>query len=160
MRSPRPSFARRLAFAATLVSLAACSDTVEPDAGRALTGQYLAAPASANGPLSLATFTTTMGGVVVDRLALGATITLALRPDGTTTGHLHMPLRDDEREPGDGAALDADLAGTWKATDGVVRLTHSADTFLRDTPLAVRGDRLEGERQFGDVTVRIVLVRQ
>ena len=41
-----------------------------------------------------------------------------------------------------------------------MKLSHGADTFLRDMPLTVNDNRLEGERTFGNVRVRVVLARR
>mgnify|MGYP006173008693 CR=1 FL=1 len=94
-------------------------------------------------------------GEVSKRLnADGATIELVLAENGTTTGRLFIPA---------GVAgvpdFDENLAGTWAVVDGRVVLSHAADTFLRDMPLELEGDRLVGDQRFGGVRVRVVLQR-
>lgn len=41
-----------------------------------------------------------------------------------------------------------------------VRLSHQADTFLRDMPLLARPDTLTAERSFTGATVSIVLTKK
>ncbi len=93
-------------------------------------------------------------GAERDLVADGATIELVLAQNGTTSGRLFIPA---------GVAgvpdFDENLAGTWALVDGRVVLSHAADTFLRDMPLTLEGDRLVGDQRFGGVRVRVVLQR-
>jgi hypothetical protein len=103
-------------------------------------------------------FTTTTGGSSVDQLKAGATVTLALGPDGKTSGRLFVPNGGEG-----GGNFDADLAGTFAFDEASSRvaLAHAADTFLRDMIFdAAREDgvvRLEGTETFGGTTVRLTL---
>jgi hypothetical protein len=153
---------RRRSFL-TLIALsllAACTETAGPSPAARVAGSYVAAPAGSASALGAARFITTQDGRTIDRLVQGAEIALTLHPDGTTSGRLRLPLLDGDGEPGDGAAMDEDLAGTWQLDGDVLRLRHDADTFLRDLPLTVHADRLEGSRTFDGVTVHVALARR
>ncbi len=137
----------------TLSALLACrADDVTGPPLTVLAGSY-----TAEGPFGAITFTTSTadGDDETDWLAQGASIVLELADDGTTGGRLFVPGGDE-----DGGDMDEDLTGTWSVEDGVVTLAHDADTFLRDMPFASDGDRLEGEETFGDMTIRVVLIRR
>ena len=88
-----------------------------------------------------------------DALSAGADIEITLHENGTTTGLFFVPGGDD-----DGSDFDADLTGTWTVTDdgSRVRLSHAADTFLRDVDLQVRGNTLVSN----EGGVQLVLTRQ
>ncbi|MFN2565350.1 MAG: hypothetical protein ABR499_10120 [Gemmatimonadaceae bacterium] len=92
---------------------------------------------------------TTANGTTTDQLAAGASITLTLNPNGTTSGEFIVP-----------GELDEDLTGTWTLNGTTVELSHSADTFLRDMPFQVQGNALVGDQTFGGTRVRVRLVRQ
>lgn len=86
-------------------------------------------------------FTVTVDGVTDDVLQQGGSIELVLEQDGSTGGRLFVPEGDEG-----GSDFDADLAGTWTVNQDTVFLEHEADTFLRDTPLAIAsGGRLVGD---------------
>ena len=151
-----------LALAATAVLAAACSDSggpgpLTPDSVAARYATSLPA-AGASGDLGTLVLTTTEGSVSTDHVARGANIQLTLAANGTTSGTMHLP--DVPDEDGGVVDFDADLTGTWTLANGMVTLSHAADTFLRDMPLTVRDGRLEGDRSFGNVRVRVTLVRQ
>jgi hypothetical protein len=144
------------------LSILACSDANGPEGltKEELSGSYVATvPVSGGAAFGTLVLTTTQNGVSVDYAAQGAEIRLALAIDGTTSGSLHIPnvQLDDSEDP---VTFDANLAGTWSLVGNTVTLSHGADTFLRDMPLTVKGNRLEGDRTFGDVRVRLSLVRQ
>jgi len=109
-------------------------------------GTYVA---SRNGGTTHGVLTSTTGAQTTDHLAAGATITLQLHADGTTTGHAFIP---DPQEP-----LDADLTGTWSLSGSTVHLSHAEDTFLRDITFDATGDALVAEATFVGtrVTVRL-----
>jgi hypothetical protein len=160
------SLSLRRATAALLLALslafAACSDAVSPRPfGRLdVVGEYMARTVAGSAPtLGTLVLSTTENGVTTDHVARGAEVRLVLRLDGTTSGWLRIPALPSA--PGQEAgALDEDLTGTWTLRDSTVTLVHEADTFLRDMPLTVRGERLEGDRAFGAVRVRLVLARR
>jgi hypothetical protein len=157
---PLSSMRKSLAtFAVLACALTACAteSTSSLPAGAA---SYLAAVPASTGttPVGSLLVSTTENGVTTDRVAAGAEIRLVLAPDSSTSGHLFVPAAS----VGGGATadFDADLAGTWSKTDNIVTLHHAADTFLRDMPLIENGNQLVGDRSFGNVRVRLTLVRQ
>jgi hypothetical protein len=93
--------------------------------------------------------TTTEGGTSTNQLAAGASITLTLNANGTTSGRFIVP-----------GELDADLTGTWTLSGTTVSLSHSADTFLTDTDFQVQGNRLVGDETFGSTRVQVTLTKQ
>jgi hypothetical protein len=150
---------RATSFAAAFAVLA-CSDATSPNpiSIEQVSGTYVTDVATSGAAFGSLTFSTTENGAVVDQAVRGAKIELVLASDGTTRGSIFVPdveTEDDTREP-----FVADLTGTWRVAGNVVTLTHDADTFLRDMPLTVKGDRLEGDRTFGNVRVRVAMVRR
>jgi hypothetical protein len=104
------------------------------------------------GSYTATTFTITSPVGTTDLLALGATVTITLAGDGTTTGHLFVPAG-----AAGGGDLDADIAGTWTLAGSTVTFSQTADTFIRDAAFAAGANRLTGEDTFSGVTVRLVL---
>ncbi len=102
--------------------------------------------------------TARIGGVTTDLLAQGATLTITLHQDGTTTGRFFFPGGAEG-----GGDLDADLAGTFTFNEDTNQVTfeQTAHTLVRDiTFTAVRsggGVKLEGQDTFSGVTVIVVL---
>lgn len=136
-----------MALIAATAAFGACDDgedptTVEVDMA-AVAGSY-----------TLVALSSTETTGVTDWVDAGATVTLNLQANGTTTGRLFIPGAED-----DGSDLDLDLTGTWSLDDGEVELDHDADTFLRDMDLVYVDGVLTGEETFGGETVRIVLQR-
>ena len=131
--------------------LAACGDdTVGLDERQeAVAGSYVSSAAT---PATV--LTTTEVGETIDWLAQGAVLTLELRANGTTAGRLMVPGMDE-----DGGDFDVDLTGTWTLQGDTIHLDHEADTFLRDMPLRVEGNRLIGDRTFDGVRVQVVFRR-
>ena len=141
-----------LAVLATAFVSSACDDSgVEP---RFPTVAEVSATYLASSSTQTAEFTTTQDGETVDWLASGGILELELAADGTTSGRIFVPGMDEG-----GGDFDEDLAGTWDLEADTVHLDHDADTFLRDMPFQVNGDRLVGDRTFDGVRVRVVLVR-
>jgi hypothetical protein len=108
-------------------------------------------PATVQGEYNASRFTATNSQGTVNLLALGATVHVVLKPDGTTTGHLSVP------DLGTGG-IEADLAGTWS-------LSGSTVTFNPDDPNSIIGDAeftaaqnsLDGEGQFEGTTLHLTL---
>ena len=154
---------RSAATVGIALAILACGDTNGPgnaSTRERLAGSYVASiPVSGGAAFGTLVFSTTQNGVAVDRVAQGAEITLQLASDGTTSGSMVIPNveLDDSGELG---TFVANLAGTWRLDGNTVSLSHDADTFLRDMPLTVKADRLEGNRVFGGVRVRLALVRR
>jgi hypothetical protein len=135
-------------IAVIVLTLSACGDDPMSPITRAdITGDYAAS-----------TFTVRSGGTTIDLLALGATLNITLRDDGTTTGRLFVPGGDE-----DGSDLDANLDGTFLFDDRTDEVTfrQDADTFVRDVTFTAsrtgRAVQLEAEETFSDVTLRVVL---
>ena len=144
---------RSLAVLAAALTLSACSDApLDPSAQAmaAVAGDYGAA-----GDFGTLSFTTDDGSESIDWLAAGATLELRLTADGKTTGRLFIPGLDE-----DGGDMDEDLTGTWTLASNVVHFDHGADTFIRDMPFRVEGNRLVGEASFDEVKVRVELARR
>ncbi|MBX6365003.1 MAG: hypothetical protein IRZ00_14130 [Gemmatimonadetes bacterium] len=148
--SRRPPVLPFVALLATL-ALAACGDDspAGPPTQESVAGVYQASAGHAG-----AVFEITALGQTTDVLAAGATIRLELKADGSTAGRLFVPGGDE-----DGSDLDADLTGTWTLQGDTVRLSHAADTFLRDIPLVVSRNQLTADQSFGGVRVRVSLVK-
>jgi hypothetical protein len=101
--------------------------------------------------------TFTLSSVVgeINLLAGGATITLDLAGDGTTTGRLFVP------DAGVGGSdLEEDLAGTWSLTDSTVTFDQSAATFIPEIDFIASENRLTGEGSFSGGTLRLVLTKE
>ncbi len=126
------------------VAVVACSDSFTPTAEN-VSGDY-----------SLQTLTTKDLGPAKDWVAAGATLTITLAPNGTTTGHLFIPGADTA-----GTDFNADMAGTWTLTGDTVRFTQTADSFIRDMVFFARENRLVGDHAFGasGVSVSVVLTK-
>ena len=91
----------------------------------------------------------------VDWIACGATLTLGLGRDGTTSGHLFVPGGGEG-----GSDLNADMAGVWLLVGGKVSFGQTADTFVRNMDFVPSQDRLSGDHTFDDGTrVRVVLTK-
>ncbi|HEV8357148.1 MAG TPA: hypothetical protein VGQ17_10330 [Gemmatimonadales bacterium] len=134
---------RRFALAPTLAIAMACAgDTFSPTTAN-VAGAYTAT-----------VFTATTGGLTINLLAAGASLTATLAEGGTVTGHLFVPGGAE----GDGN-LDADLAGTWTLTGNSVRFTQAADTFVRDVFFVASENRLTGDATFNGTAVHVVLTK-
>lgn len=143
-----------MALVLAVACVSACGDAEQgPDPQVAL----LAGTYAAEAPFGAVVFTSTgpEGTEDVDWLARGASIRLVLLEDMTTSGRLFVPGADEG-----GGDIDEDLTGTWSLFGDKISLEHEADTFLRDMDLLIDGDRLEGERAFGEVTIRVELLRR
>src|SRR3954466_14717975 len=103
---------------ALMLSVAACGD------------KGVTSPAAVAGTYIATQLTTTTGGVTTNQLAAGASVTLVLGVDGTTTGRLFIP-------PSASPMVDQPLNGTWSFVNGDIDLNSTADTFLRDMLFAV-----------------------
>ena len=141
MRLQRASAALAYAFALTI---GACGDN----------GPSVPTQQSVAGTYVATTLLTTTGGVTTNQLAAGATITLILNADGTTSGRIFVPASTTPQ-------LDQSLAGTWtffNATD--IDLSSNTDTFLRDMLFTVTANALVGDQTFGATRIQVVLTKQ
>jgi len=107
------------------------------------------------GHYRLQSLVTIIGGVWTDWRAAGATFTIALAPNGTTSGHLFIPGSDDG-----GGDSSADMAGTWALSGETVTVTQAADSFVRDMAFHASENRLSGELTSGHGRVIAVLKRR
>ncbi len=104
-------------------------------------------------------FQTTGSSGQRDEIAAGSTLTITLAANGTTTGHLHVAAS------GSNPVFDADMAGTWTATENhVVTFTQSADTFVRNMPFTWGSDIqgisiLSGDKVFSSTRIEVTLTR-
>lgn len=97
-------------------------------------------------------FTLSSGGPAINLLALGASFTMTLAQDHTTTGRLVVPASITG-----GDAIDESLTGTWRQSNDTVYFDGPADTFVRDVPFVVRGGSLAGEYVGPDGQVAVTL---
>jgi hypothetical protein len=104
---------KRLRWAAAVVLAAGCGDSpIEPND---IAGTYAAG-----------TFTILLNGVTTNLLGQGATVSLTLNQDRTTTGRVTIPVIAGVQS----TVVDDDLAGTFTVASGVVRLTSAAASYL------------------------------
>lgn len=106
------------------------------------------------GTYTASTFTLSSPIGTVNLLAGGATVTMVLDADGSTTGHLFVPGGDD-----DGSDLESDLTGTWVLTGDTVTFQQAADSFIPDVQFIATANRLTGERTTTAGTIRLVLTK-
>lgn len=131
---------RFLLAAATLATASGCAE--DPNVP----------PAGVPGSYHATTFTLSSGGPAVNLLALGASLTMTLGADHTTTGRLVIPASITG-----GEKIDDSLAGTWRQSNDTIYFDHPADTFVRDIPFVVRGGALAGEFASPDGQVLLTL---
>ena len=104
-------------------------------------------------------FQTTGSSGQRNEIAAGSTLTITLAANGTTTGHLHVAAS------GSNPVFDADMAGTWTATENhVVTFAQSADTFVRNMEFTWASDiqglsTLAGDKVFTGTRIQITLTR-
>jgi len=128
---------------ALLVSLADCGDEPFNPTVDSVAGTYHAT-----------TFTFNGGSTTTDLLAIGASVTITLTPDGTTSGRIFVPAVAEG-----GGDLDADLVGTWTLSGAAVTFDQEADTFMRDVPFTAEPSRLRTRGTFGEEVVVLVLTK-
>ncbi len=126
----------------TVAALVACSDAFKPTIDN-VAGDY-----------SVQTLTTTDTSGTTDWVTAGATWTMSLAANGTTTGHLFIPGAG----PG-GADFNADMAGTWALADDSIYFDQVADSFVRDMSFSALENRLTGDHTFTDTRVRVSLTK-
>src|SRR5206468_7494310 len=97
------------------------------------------------GSYGATTFTTTNSGTTTNHLAAGASFTLTLAADGTTTARLFVP---------GGAEGVGDFDATWTLTGKTIEFAQTADTFVRDMPFTAERNRLRGTATFSGTTIR------
>ena len=108
-------------------------------------------PSGAPGDYTATRFTLSIGGPPVNLLAAGASISLTLAEDHTTTGRLQVPATVG------GEAIDESLAGTWRQSNDTVYFAGPADTFVRDLPFLLRGATLVADETDGGARLQVTL---
>lgn len=83
------------------------------------------APDDVSGQYQAKTFTIVVNGISSELLSRGATVSLRLNPDLTTSGHITMPIVSGVQL----APVDDDLTGTYTLNNGIVRLKQG-DAYL------------------------------
>jgi len=133
-----------LAVAVAALSAACTHDSFSPTIN-SVAGEY-----------HLQSLTTFDSGGPRDWVAMGATLTLSLAPDGTTTGRLFMPGAGLG-----GSAVDVSMEGIWTLAFATVEFEPSYDTLLRDVTFVASANRLVGDHAYSNsgVSVRIVLTK-
>jgi hypothetical protein len=106
------------------------------------------------GSYTATTFTLSSAVGTINLLGAGATVTIVLETDGSTTGRLFVPGGDD-----DGSDLDQSLEGTWTLTGDTVTFDQTADTFLPEVQFTATANRLTGEGSVSGGTLRLVLTK-
>jgi hypothetical protein len=134
-----------------IAAMIACgSDSTAPPSGLALVGTFNAVE-----------FTTTGSSGQTNQLLAGATLTITLASDHTTSGHLHVPA-----SPSTGPTFDSDLPGTWAQSGNSVDFTQpNSDTFVEDmTFTAVPASStlwdLIGDGTFSGTAIHVTLRQQ
>jgi hypothetical protein len=106
------------------------------------------------GSYTATTFTLSSAVGTINLLGAGATVTVVLEADGSTTGRLFLPGGDE-----DGSDLDQSLEGTWTLTGDTVTFDQTGDTFLPEVQFTATANRLTGEGSVSGGTVRLVLTK-
>lgn len=134
---------RRAAGLALALALAGCGDD---DGGLGPTVEDVA------GSYSATSFLLISGDAEFDLLALGASVTATLAPDGTTTGRLFVP-----GGVGGEGEVDEDLAGTWSLSGTTVSFVPAASTLISELDFAVGPNTLTGEGVYMGAVLSLVL---
>ena len=123
-----------------VATVSACSDCFDPPTEN-VAGDY-----------RLQSLVTMNGGDWTDWRAAGATFTISLAPNGTTSGHLFIPGSN-----GRGSDFSVDMAGTWALNDETVTFMQAADSFVPYMAFDVGENRLSGDLTSGHGRVIAVL---
>ena len=111
-------------------------------------------PPGVPGSYHATAFSLASNGVPYDLLPSGASLTMTLANDHTTTGRLVIPA-----EFAGGSAVDESMAGTWRQSHDTVYFDGPADTFVRDVPFVVRTNTLWGEYDPPGGQLRVTLMK-
>ena len=113
-------------------------------------------PTTANvvGDYTVQTLTTTDTSGTVDWVTAGATWTISLAANGTTSGHLFIPGAGQG-----GGDFNADMVGTWTLSGDSIQFDQTADSFVRDMSFAALENRLTGDHMFSGTRVQVALTR-
>jgi hypothetical protein len=133
-----------LAFTGALLLGGACSDD-DPTGPSA---------AQVVGTYNATKFTATGGGIAINVLEQGGSLTMTFAANGTVTGHVTLP--------GDGIDedVDEDFAGRWKIDDGEVEIEElSGDNVVEDLKFSVVGNTLVADRTIDNVRVQVTMTK-
>ena len=110
---------------------------------------------SVAGTYHLQALTVTDIGSTRDWVAMGATMTITLAPNGTTTGRCSCP------NPVAAGVVDVDMQGTWTLTGETVEFNLSFNTLVSQVAFFARENRLVGNHAYDNtgVSVRIILTK-
>ena len=133
---------KRVSSLLAVVLAVACSDAFQPTIDN-VAGDYTAR-----------TLTITDSTGTTDVLKAGGVLTLSLVPRGTTAGYLYIP-----GAVAGGSDVIADMVGTWTMSSGIIYVSGTADTFMRDMGFIAGKRRLDGSKVFSGVRVQIVLIK-
>jgi hypothetical protein len=140
----KPGNLRAVALCLALAAVACGDDDPFSPTMENVAGSYTASTFTAQSDL--------LGNV--DLLATGATVSVILDEDGSTTGRLFVPGADE-----DGGDVDVDLTGTWSLTGDTVTFSQTGDSFIRDVDFVASENRLTGEGTFDDTDLLLVLTK-
>lgn len=116
-------------------------------------------PGDLAGTYAASTFTIVLNGNTTNMLASGATVTLQLKADRTTTGRITIPVIAGVQT----TAVDDDLAGSFTISSGVVRLDQPVPTYLDGFAFTADLPELRGYVTFqppNSGQLSLILVRQ
>jgi hypothetical protein len=102
-------------------------------------------PPGISGTYTATAFTTSEGGVSIDRLAAGLIMIIKLRSDGTTTGTITA------------SGTTTPVAGTWDTTGTELHFHEDRATFLTEIPFHVQTRSLVADTVVGPTRYAIVL---
>ena len=132
----------RLVLAASLFAIASSACADDP----------IVPPAGAPGDYRATRLALSTSGPPVNLLAVGASLSLTLGEDHTTTGRLQLPASVTGGEP-----VDASLTGAWRQSHDTVFFSGPADTFIRDVPFLIRGATLVADNTASGTRVQVTL---
>jgi len=113
-------------------------------------------PGTVPGIYAARTFTTTDStGTTTDWIVAGGSLNLILAQGGAAGGQLLLPGMGPA-----GSDFIASVTGTWELIGNTVRLTQSANTFVRDMPWLAGENLLTGDHTFDGTRVKVVLVKE
>lgn len=127
-----------------LLACSACSDG--SDSSSAVVGSYGAT-----------TLTYSDGFRTTDLLEAGASLSINLKPDGSTTGSLLVPA--EFAENGLGVVYSLEGSYDYDSRTNTVTFDQPADTFVRDVQWQVSGNHLTGVFESGLIHIEAQLTR-
>ena len=111
-------------------------------------------PAGAPGDYRATKLALSTSGPPVNLLAVGASLSLTLADDHTTSGRLQLPAAATGGEP-----VDVSLSGSWRQSNDTVFFSGPADTFIRNVPFLLRGATLVADNTESGTRVQVTLTK-